>query len=71
MQSEGTPPEEAFNPKVKRSGWKAPEDTGLWKIADIVEKKVRLILGFLWRTRLTTLNLKHIDNPSNGSCETK
>ena len=40
LQTEGTPPEEAFNPTVKRSGWQAPADSGLWKIADSVEQSV-------------------------------
>ena len=40
LQTEGTPPEHAFNPAVKRSGWQAPEDSGLWKIADSVEQSV-------------------------------
>lgn len=40
MQSEGTPPAEAFNPAVKRSGWQPPTDSGLWSTADAVEKLV-------------------------------
>ena len=40
LQSEGTPPEAAFNPVVKRSGWQPPQDSGLWKIADDLEQKV-------------------------------
>lgn len=42
MQSEGTPPKEAFNPAVKRSGWQAPQDSGLWKIADSMEQDVSI-----------------------------
>ncbi|CAG9463127.1 unnamed protein product [Pedinophyceae sp. YPF-701] len=34
LQSEGRPPEEAFNPEIKRSGWEPPEDTGLWDVCD-------------------------------------
>lgn len=34
LASEGTPPDEAFAPVVKRSNWSPPEDTGLWSIAD-------------------------------------
>ena len=45
VQAEGTPPEEAFNPAVKRSGWQAPKDTGLWRIADDLEKKVHQPAG--------------------------
>ena len=45
VQAEGTPPEEAFNPAVKRSGWQAPKDTGLWRIADGLEKKVHQPAG--------------------------
>lgn len=37
LRSEARPPEEAFNPKVKRSGWQAPEDTGLWDTANDVK----------------------------------
>jgi phosphatidylinositol 4-kinase len=36
LLSEGTPPEEAFNPAVKRSNWSPPQDTGLWSVADRV-----------------------------------
>jgi len=34
LLSEGTPPDEAFSPEVKRSNWSPPSDTGLWNIAD-------------------------------------
>lgn len=34
LLSEGTPPDEAFTPEVKRSNWSPPSDTGLWSIAD-------------------------------------
>jgi hypothetical protein len=40
FQTEGTPPEEAMNPAVKRSGWTAPQDTGLWKITDALRAKL-------------------------------
>mmetsp|Transcript_21130 Transcript_21130/g.58632 ORF Transcript_21130/g.58632 Transcript_21130/m.58632 type:complete len:765 (+) Transcript_21130:339-2633(+) len=40
LQSEETPPEEAFNPEVKRSGWEPPQDTGLWGIVGGVKKEV-------------------------------
>jgi phosphatidylinositol 4-kinase len=43
LNSEGTPPEEAFNPAVKRSNWSPPVDTGLWSIADRVKLR-------LWET---------------------
>ncbi|KAA6416579.1 MAG: phosphatidylinositol 4-kinase alpha-like, partial [Trebouxia sp. A1-2] len=36
LKSEATPGEDEMNPTVKRSGWHAPEDTGLWAIADRV-----------------------------------
>ncbi len=39
-QTEGKPPEDAFNPVVKRSGWQPPQDTGLWGAADAVQAKV-------------------------------
>ncbi|KAK9849792.1 hypothetical protein WJX84_000135 [Apatococcus fuscideae] len=45
LTSEATPPEEAFNPTVKRSGWHAPEDTGLWKTAEAVRKELWASLG--------------------------
>ena len=37
LRSEARPPDEAFNPAVKRSGWQAPEDTGLWDTANEVK----------------------------------
>lgn len=40
LTTEGTPPEEAFNPTVKRSNWSPPKDTGLWKIADRVKQRL-------------------------------
>ena len=40
LAAEGTPPEEAFAPAVKRSGWKPPADTGLWRVADELKDKV-------------------------------
>lgn len=40
LAAEGTPPPEAFAPAVKRSGWKPPEDTGLWRVADELKDKV-------------------------------
>mmetsp|Transcript_5421 Transcript_5421/g.16419 ORF Transcript_5421/g.16419 Transcript_5421/m.16419 type:complete len:869 (+) Transcript_5421:97-2703(+) len=36
LNGEKTPPDEVFNPVIKRSGWKPPEDAGLWKISDAV-----------------------------------
>ena len=38
LLSEGTPPDEAFSPEVKRSNWSPPSDTGLWSIADSTYK---------------------------------
>lgn len=38
--SEGTPPDEAFTPEVKRSNWSPPSDTGLWSIADTILKRL-------------------------------
>lgn len=32
--------EEAFNPEIKRSGWKPPQDSGLWAIADAVRGRI-------------------------------
>ncbi|KAF8068220.1 PI4KA1 [Scenedesmus sp. PABB004] len=40
LDSEAKPPEEAFNPEVKRSGWQPPKDTGLWDIAAAVRAEV-------------------------------
>ncbi|KAL4857248.1 Phosphatidylinositol 4-kinase alpha 1 [Chlorella vulgaris] len=40
LLSEGTPPDEAFNPAVKRSNWAPPADTGLWGIADRVRQRL-------------------------------
>ena len=38
LLSEGTPPNEAFAPEVKRAGWQPPSDTGLWTVADTAYK---------------------------------
>lgn len=57
LLSEGTPPDEAFSPEVKRSNWSPPCDTGLWSIADST-----------YRTLLESLkgNIKdHLDAESN------
>ncbi|EFN54838.1 hypothetical protein CHLNCDRAFT_134867 [Chlorella variabilis] len=40
LLSEGTPPEEAFNPTVKRSNWSPPTDSGLWAVADRVRGRL-------------------------------
>eukprot|EP00879_Flechtneria_rotunda_P007045 GHRR01007395.1.p1 GENE.GHRR01007395.1~~GHRR01007395.1.p1 ORF type:complete len:1449 (+),score=535.85 GHRR01007395.1:542-4348(+) len=40
LNSEAKPPEEAFNPEVKRSGWQPPKDTGLWDIAVSVKQQL-------------------------------
>jgi len=40
LLSEGTPPEEAFSPEVKRSNWSPPTDTGLWTISDTMYETV-------------------------------
>ena len=40
LAAEGTPPAEAFAPAVKRSGWKPPADTGLWRVADELKDTV-------------------------------
>ena len=39
-QTEGMPPTDAMDPAVKRSGWQAPQDTGLWQVSDRVEREV-------------------------------
>ncbi len=41
LRTEGTPPAEAFAPAVKRSGWKPPEDSGIWAAADAVADTAR------------------------------
>jgi len=40
LLSEGTPPDEAFAPEVKRAGWQPPSDTGLWTVADSAYHKL-------------------------------
>uniref|UniRef100_A0A383V936 1-phosphatidylinositol 4-kinase n=1 Tax=Tetradesmus obliquus TaxID=3088 RepID=A0A383V936_TETOB len=40
LNSEAEPPEEAFNPEVKRSGWQPPKDTGLWDISARVKAQI-------------------------------
>ena len=44
LRSEAKPPQEAFNPTVKRSGWQAPQDTGLWELANEVKGQARPFL---------------------------
>lgn len=48
LAAEGTPPDDAFNPAVKRSGWKPPADSGLWATADAVRAEV-------WRSPRTDI----------------
>ena len=52
LQSEGTPPPEAFNPTVKRSNWEPPSDSGLWATADRVRKRLLAELKGAVRERL-------------------
>ena len=40
LQTEMQPPEEAFNPEVKRSGWKPPKDYGLWEVSGALRGRV-------------------------------
>uniref|UniRef100_A0A7R9V546 1-phosphatidylinositol 4-kinase n=1 Tax=Chlamydomonas euryale TaxID=1486919 RepID=A0A7R9V546_9CHLO len=40
LKTEERPPEEAFNPTVKRSGWAPPQDVGLWDISGKLRKQV-------------------------------
>ncbi|KAG1666312.1 hypothetical protein FOA52_004794 [Chlamydomonas sp. UWO 241] len=40
LKTEEKPPEEAFNPAVKRSGWQPPLDVGLWAISAQLRAKV-------------------------------
>ncbi|GAX81982.1 hypothetical protein CEUSTIGMA_g9410.t1, partial [Chlamydomonas eustigma] len=40
LQTEEKPPEEAFNPEVKRSGWQPPKDCGLWTVSGQLRQKV-------------------------------
>lgn len=40
VQTEGKPPEEAFNPAVKRSGWQPPRDSGLWEVTDALQQRL-------------------------------
>eukprot|EP00878_Enallax_costatus_P012821 GHUV01013388.1.p1 GENE.GHUV01013388.1~~GHUV01013388.1.p1 ORF type:complete len:2087 (+),score=705.77 GHUV01013388.1:215-6475(+) len=40
LNSEAKPPEEAFNPEVKRSGWQPPKDTGLWETSARVKSQI-------------------------------
>eukprot|EP00208_Stichococcus_sp_RCC1054_P001997 CAMPEP_0206143372 /NCGR_PEP_ID=MMETSP1473-20131121/20292_1 /ASSEMBLY_ACC=CAM_ASM_001109 /TAXON_ID=1461547 /ORGANISM="Stichococcus sp, Strain RCC1054" /LENGTH=1452 /DNA_ID=CAMNT_0053538737 /DNA_START=218 /DNA_END=4576 /DNA_ORIENTATION=- len=44
LRTEGKPPEEAFNPAVKRSGWQPPRDTGLWDVTDRLQLRVWEVL---------------------------
>lgn len=41
LRSECRPPPEAMNPVIKRSGWKAPSDTGLWSISEKLHQHIR------------------------------
>ncbi|KAL6758982.1 kinase-like domain-containing protein [Haematococcus lacustris] len=40
LMTEQRPPEEAFNPEVKRSGWQPPRDFGLWDVATSLAERV-------------------------------
>lgn len=40
LATEQRPPDEAFNPEVKRSGWQPPKDTGLWALAGALRTQV-------------------------------
>lgn len=40
LKTEGRPPDEAFNPTVKRSGWQPPKETGLWEVTAAVQQRV-------------------------------
>lgn len=40
LEGEKSPPKEAFNPVIKRSGWKPPTDTGLWKPAEETSERI-------------------------------
>ncbi|KIY94287.1 phosphatidylinositol 4-kinase [Monoraphidium neglectum] len=40
LASEARPPEEAFDPEVKRSGWQPPKDTGLWEVSQAVRRQI-------------------------------
>lgn len=59
LRSEAKPPEEAFKPAVKRSGWQPPKDTGLWEIAGQVQDQVCApSLFFMLVLRIQALNFK-------------
>lgn len=60
LASEGRPPDEAFSPVVKRSNWTPPVDTGMWSIADEVQKRFWQLLRGPVREHLTAeLNFFH------------
>ena len=40
LETEMRPPEEAFNPTIKRSGWEPPQDTGLWDAAGSLRDRI-------------------------------
>ena len=40
LETEMRPPEEAFNPTIKRSGWEPPQDTGLWDAAGSLKDRI-------------------------------
>lgn len=40
LRSEGSPPDAALNPSVKRSGWTPPKDSGLWTAADSLRDRI-------------------------------
>eukprot|EP00798_Chlamydomonas_sp_ICE-L_P027721 gene27721-7367_t len=44
LKTEEKPPEEEFNPEVKRSGWEAPKDFGLWDIAERLQEQALAVL---------------------------
>ena len=40
LKTEEKPPDEAFNPEVKRSGWQPPQDCGLWTVSGQLRQQV-------------------------------
>jgi hypothetical protein len=75
LQSEATPGEDEMNPTVKRSGWHAPEDTGLWAIADrVAAEACTCIISICLSCNLLTVHpcivaicMPNIDNAKKSS----
>ena len=67
LQSEATPGPDEMNPTVKRSGWHAPEDSGLWAIADRVAAEVHALRHRMFGLEMLVYHCRQ-QSSSKGCC---